>query len=84
MKAFISNILPQRDKLLHFIGGTYISLILSGFAAWWITLLIVFIIALGVEVYDKFSGKGTAEVLDIIYTLAGSICVLIINLIKII
>jgi len=44
---------------------------------------VVLALAIIIELYDKYSEKGTAEIMDIIYTLAGCICVLIINLINI-
>ena len=69
------------DKLLHFMFGTYMAILLSSIMAWWLIVITVLILAVGVEIYDKSSGKGTPEVLDIIYTLAGSGCVLVINLI---
>lgn len=76
MKKLLTRIFPY-DKLLHFVGGTYIALFLSGFT-WWVTLLAVLVGAIGVEVYDK-RGKGNAEILDIIYTLAGGVAVIIIK-----
>ncbi len=64
MKQFIGNLLPERDKLIHMLACTYIYELSSQFAAAWVALIIALIAAVGVEVWDKLSGKGTAELED--------------------
>ncbi len=59
------------DKLLHFTFGVFLSLIFYDSFAWWESLLITLSLAIIIELYDKLSRKGTPEVLDIIYTIAG-------------
>jgi|TARA_X000001382_G_C3073906_1_gene148385 hypothetical protein len=59
------------DKLKHFMIGYFISLSIAliGFYGIFLTLFI----AVAKEVYDKLSGKGTPEILDIVYTVAPAI-----------
>ena len=61
------------DKLKHFVFiGMLPTMILTKLnIAWWITLIVVLGVAVGVEVYDKLSKKGTAEIMDIVYALIG-------------
>lgn len=80
IKNEITKLLPY-DKLLHFLGGTYIALIALSLSTWWVALLATLIIATWIEVYDSLSGKGTAEILDIVYTMAGGIAVVLIGVI---
>ncbi len=54
-----------KDKKLHLIIGFFIALLLN--------IYIVVLIGAGKEVYDKVSKKGTPELLDFIYTVAGGI-----------
>lgn len=64
----------EKDKLLHFIAGTYILLFSAMFVAHWAALLIVILIGAGKEIaYDKIMSRGTCEVKDFLYTLAGGI-----------
>lgn len=64
MKQFISNLLPARDKLMHMLACTYIYELSSQFVVAWVALIIALVAAIGVEVWDKLSGKGTAEFED--------------------
>lgn len=64
MKQFISNILPERDKLMHMLACTYIYELASQFVPVWIALIIAIIAAVAVELWDKISGKGTPEFED--------------------
>ncbi|MDD2475833.1 MAG: hypothetical protein PHI32_07975 [Dysgonamonadaceae bacterium] len=52
MKNFISNILPDRDKLMHMILCTYIYAFNSQIVDNWIALLIAISVAILIEVYD--------------------------------
>jgi len=79
MKRFIINLFPH-DKLTHFtFVGVLPSLFLLNFVSCWITLIIITVVAIGIEVYDKVSGKGTAELMDIIYAIAGYLIVMILR-----
>ena len=70
IKKLFTKLFPY-DKLLHFCFGLILSLILSSFFMWWQSLLIVLSLAVSVELYDKYSGKGTPEIMDIVYALIG-------------
>lgn len=70
LKKIFTKIFPY-DKLLHFTFGVFLSLIFYDFFAWWQLLLITLSLAIIIELYDKLSKKGTPEVLDIVYTIAG-------------
>lgn len=63
-----------KDKLLHYILGTYIGLV--GYYSWWLGLAVVIIVAIGKEVYDKYYG-GTVEVEDFYATILGGLFTLI-------
>ena len=73
----LANI-PQ-DKLLHFFYGTLLSAPLVAFTSPLISSAIVIAIAFGKELYDKVSGKGNTEALDVVFTIAP---VVIINIAK--
>ena len=85
LKKIIIKLFPH-DKLAHYVLGMYIVMLTLPFMVWWQSLILTFLIALGIEFVDKISGKGNAEVLDILYTMAGGssviMAVTIINLIK--
>ena len=67
----------QKDKLLHFITGTYLFMIAALFFQLWAALLIVAIVGAAKEIYyDKVLDKGTPELADFLYTLAGVNCIL--------
>lgn len=72
MKKIISNILPDRDKLMHMILCTYIYAFNSQIVDNWIALLIAISVAILIEVYDKISGKGTPEFKDAFWGIVGS------------
>lgn len=78
IKKMIIKLLPY-DKALHLLGGVLLSLLLLNLFNWWITLIIVAIIAVGIEIYDKVSKKGTSEVLDAVYTLIGYVIVILLK-----
>ena len=74
--------LPNKDKLLHFICGTYIYLIASVLLTPMLSILLVIIAGFAKEfIWDRWLVKGAFEWMDIIYTITGAVCVLIINLI---
>lgn len=64
----------KKDKLLHFIAGTYIFMFFAIFLQLWVALLIVAIIGAAKELYyDKILKKGTPELEDFLFTLGGGI-----------
>lgn len=80
MNKFISKIfnnLPfniAKDKFLHLLVGTILSLILIPFFN--LTgLIAVGVIAAGKEIYDLVSGKGTPEFMDFIWTIIPALII---------
>ena len=72
------NNLPNKDKLLHFICGTYIYLIASVLLTPMLSIVLVIIAGFAKEfIWDKWLGKGTFEWMDIVYTIAGGLMALI-------
>jgi hypothetical protein len=70
------------DKANHFIAGTIIYCLASLFLTPIIALAPVVIIGAAKEVYDKYSKKGTPDVVDLLYTVAGALPVLLTSIIK--
>lgn len=81
LKKIFTKIFPY-DKLLHYVLGIYIALLTLPFIAWWLSLILVFFVALIIEVNDKISKKGTPEILDIIYTVMGGGSVIVLDLLN--
>lgn len=81
MKQFISNILPERDKLMHMLACTYIYELASQFVPVWIALIIALIAAIVVELSDKVSGKGTPELQDAYWGAIGALVPFVFELI---
>ena len=72
----------QKDKLLHFICGTYIYLIASVFLTPMLSILLVIIAGFAKEfIWDKWLGKGAFEWMDIIYTITGGVVAMILLLV---
>jgi hypothetical protein len=73
----MEKLLIPVDKANHFIAGTLIyclaSLILTPAAA----LIPVVVIGAGKEMYDKYSKKGTPDLVDFIFTVLGALPVLL-------
>ena len=64
--------LPNKDKLLHLIAGTYIYLIASVLLTPMLSILLVIIAGFAKEfIWDRWLGKGAFEWMDIVYTLIG-------------
>lgn len=63
----ISKFMLEKDKANHFVYGA-VACVLGGM---WACALV----AVGKEVYDYVSKKGTPSVADVVATLAGGICV---------
>ena len=74
--------LPNKDKLLHFICGTYIYLIASVLLTPMLSIVLVIIAGFAKEfIYDKWLDKGTFEWMDIIYTITGGVVAMILSLV---
>ena len=70
-----------KDKQLHFIAGLLIYLWSQFIFTIWVAMIPVIAIATAKEVYDYISKKGTPEINDLLFTIYGSIPILIIKLI---
>ena len=71
----------QKDKLLHFICGTYIYLIASALLTPMMSILLVIIAGFAKEfIWDKWLDKGTFEWMDIVYTVVGGLMAMILLL----
>ena len=71
--------LLQRDKLLHYTVGTLLyatTYLLVGYLA----IVVVTVVAVGKELYDKVSGKGTPEYLDALATITGGVVCLVVSM----
>lgn len=76
VKQFFNKLFPY-DKLAHLtFVGVLPSLLLLRFFSWRMVLATVLVVAIMIEVIDYF-GEGNAEVMDIVYTLAGSLIVIL-------
>ena len=74
--------LPNKDKLLHFICGTYIYLIASVLLTTMLSILLVIIAGFAKEfIWDRWLGKGTFEWMDIVYTITGGVVAMILSLV---
>ena len=79
MKKYLIKLLPY-DKSLHLLGGMIVFLIANSVLVGGWSLLVVLIAAISVEVIDYVSKKGTPEIMDIIYTIAGGLLALILTI----
>jgi hypothetical protein len=59
------------DKYKHIVVSAIITVILNIILAWWVAALITLTIGVGKEVYDKVSGKGNAEWMDLLANVVG-------------
>ena len=78
----MKKLLIPVDKANHFIAGTLIYCIASLVLTPIVSLAPVVIIGASKEVYDKYSKKGTPDIIDFLYTVAGAIPVLLTNIIR--
>jgi hypothetical protein len=78
----MKKLLIPVDKANHFIAGTVIYCLASLFLTPVAALAPVIIIGAAKEVYDKYSKKGTPDVIDFLYTMAGALPVLLTNITK--
>lgn len=73
--------LPNKDKLLHFICGTYIYLIASVLLTPIQSIGLVIIAGFAKEfIWDRWLGKGAFEWMDIAYTIVGGLIAMILLL----
>ena len=80
MKDKIAKLLPK-DKLLHFFVGFFIYVGLSIFFTPLLSLLFTTVLAVLNEVIDEHKKKGAFSWIDIIFTVAPGIVLILINLI---
>lgn len=59
------------DKYKHIVVSAIITVILDLILPWWVAALITLTIGIGKEVYDKVSGKGNAEWMDLLANVVG-------------
>lgn len=78
----MKKLLIPVDKANHFIAGTVTYCLASLLLTPIVALAPVAIIGAAKEAYDKYTKKGTPDVVDFIYTIAGALPVLITNIIK--
>lgn len=76
MKKFLIPI----DKANHFIAGTVVYCTSALFLSPILALIPVMLVAAGKEVYDAVSKKGTPDVIDYLFTIAGAVPPLVISL----
>lgn len=63
----------DKDKANHAIYGMVIFAIVYFLFTWQIAIAVVCFFAVGKELYDKISGKGTPDFMDTVYTIAGGL-----------
>lgn len=73
------NTIPV-DKANHFIAGTLIYCASALFLSAGLAMVPVIVIAAIKEIYDAVSKKGTPDVIDYLFTIAGAMPPLTINL----
>lgn len=68
------NLLGGTDKILHCtVSATIANLLIVVGCDWWLAGVITLAIGIGKEIYDKISGKGTAEWRDFAADVVGVI-----------
>lgn len=74
MLDFLARI-PE-DKLRHYLAGS-LAAAAGGLHSVLIGALLCAALAIGKEVYDRVSKRGTPDLLDVVWTLAGGAAVLL-------
>lgn len=69
--------LLAHDKLKHFFLGFLIFLIVSLIFGNWVAISVVTLVAIAKEVYDKKSGTGQFEWLDMVYTICPGVLIIL-------
>ena len=67
----LTDYLPL-DKAYHVIAGVVIFATTHWLFSLW-SLLVVLIVATLKEAYDKYTSKGTPEIMDIVFTMVGGL-----------
>lgn len=79
LKAGVALSLIRTDGLLHIAVSALLLVALGWLKPLWVACVIVAAVGVSKEIYDRFSGKGTAEwhdlVCDAIGILIGCVCV---------
>lgn len=74
--------LPNKDKILHFIAGTYIYLIASALLTPMLSIMLVILAGFAKEfIWDKRLDRVFFEWMDIIYTITGGVMAMILSLV---
>lgn len=60
-----------KDKLLHIVVSAIIMVVLGWFMPTWVAVLATLCVGIGKEVYDKVSGKGSFEWMDLVCDCIG-------------
>ena len=60
-----------KDKLLHIVVSAIIMVVLGWFMHTWVAALATRCVGVGNEVYDKVSGKGCFELMDLVCDCIG-------------
>jgi uncharacterized protein YfiM (DUF2279 family) len=76
----VKKFLIPIDKANHFIAGTMIYCASALFLSAGLALIPVIVLAASKEIYDSVSKKGTSDIADYLFTIAGAIPPLVINL----
>jgi hypothetical protein len=76
----MSKFLIPVDKANHFIAGTLTYCLAALCMPPAVAIIPVIVVAAGKEMYDAISKKGTPDVIDYLFTIAGAIPPLVINL----
>lgn len=81
-EGMIANLIKKlpsisHDKANHFIYGSIIAAATSPFIGVPYTMVVVSVFAIGKEVIDKVSKKGTPSVADIVATVVGGVVVVL-------
>lgn len=61
----------DKDKLLHIVVSAVIMVILGLILPTWVATLATLCVGIGKEIYDKVSGKGCFEWMDLVYNFVG-------------
>ena len=61
----------NKDKLLHIVVSSAIMVILNLFLPTWVAALATLCVGIGKEIYDKVTGKGCFEWMDIVSDCIG-------------
>lgn len=61
----------EKDKLLHIVISAIIMVTFGLILPTWVAALATLCVGISKEIYDKISGKGHPELMDIIYDCIG-------------